>query len=140
MVEERKFLLDWREGRWSWEQQSFEEIVQELVDGHQRLPQIHQAAGFCRDSNSWISPRLWGFHTTAAYSIVGLMMALYTAYLTSRVQLNIDLCIKLFKDLVPLLTTTLQCFDQVNFKSTCMAWPVRLSNVNTRNKKLMTFA
>ena len=115
---ERKCLLDWREGRWSWEQQSFEEIVQELVDGHQRLPQIHRAARFCRDSNSWISPRLWGFHTTAAYSIVGLIMALYAAYLASRVQPNIDLR-KLFKDLVPLLTTNLQCFDQVNFESTC---------------------
>jgi len=70
---ERKFLLDWREGRWSWpswEKQSFEEIVQELVDRHQRLPLIHRAARFC---NSWMPPRLWGFHTTAAYSIVGLI-------------------------------------------------------------------
>ena len=35
---ERKLILDWREGKSSWEQQSFEEMDQELEDAHQQLP------------------------------------------------------------------------------------------------------
>jgi len=96
------------------EQQSCEIIVHELVTGLQCQPQIHRAAWA---SSNCISPELRGFHTVAAYSKVGQIIALYAAHLAVQLQPNIDLC-RQFDDLVPLLATNLQCLDQLILKST----------------------
>ena len=77
-------VLDWRKGRWHWEQHSLEnpEMDQELDDG--LMQQLQRTS------------ELWGFQMTAAYSSAGQMIALYAAHLAAhlaaQLQPNIDLC------------------------------------------------